>query len=288
MLESRRSPHAYAFGAYLAVMTAGLLAARSFPYLALYAVLLATMIWLHDRHRRQPTAKRFAQAQLFYPLAMNTTFPAMAGAVPAVRDIRYDDMLLALDERIFGISPNVWMESFVSPVATEIMSLCYLFFMPLLFFSLPRYFFWQKQLLGDFYRGLFSVYGFGFLGYLTVPAAGPHLAHPELFAIPLEGGAITALTQYMVAVGSNGVDVFPSLHCAASAYILGFAYRFRRGEFWWMLAPVVGLWVSTIYLRYHYFVDVFFGFALALACLAIVWRSRSHSSISGVQSCSSR
>ena len=34
--------------------------------------------------------------------------------------------------------------------------------------------------------------------------------------------------------------------------------RFRR-----LVVPVAILWISTIYLRYHYFVDVLAGFALA-------------------------
>jgi membrane-associated phospholipid phosphatase len=273
--------HAYAFGAYLAAMIGGLLAVRSLPYLALYLALLGMMIWLHQRHRITPTPQRFAHAQLFYPIALNTAFPAMGGAVPAIRIARYDDALLLLDQEIFGMSPNVWMEQFVTPQLTELMSLCYLFFMPLLYFSLIRYFFWRKALLAPFYRGLFSVYGIGFLGYLLVPAAGPYLAYPEMFGTPLEGGPITALTQAMVLAGSNRVDVFPSLHCAVSAYILGFAYRYRRNEFWWILAPVAGLWISTIYLRYHYFVDVIFGFALAIACLTIVWRDANPSSQTG-------
>jgi membrane-associated phospholipid phosphatase len=71
-------------------------------------------------------------------------------------------------------------------------------------------------------------------------------------------------------LGTNGADVFPSLHCAVSAFILGFDARhdpraFRR----WML-PVIGLWLSTIYLRFHYFVDVAAGFALAALALIVV------------------
>ncbi|OQX09459.1 MAG: hypothetical protein BWK76_22165 [Desulfobulbaceae bacterium A2] len=260
-------PHIWTFGAYLTAMSGGLLLARFYAYLGLYLSLLACLAWL--THRRQTVASPRSRVHhlLFFPCALNITFPAMADAIPAIRPFRYDDFLLALDQTLFAFNPNVWAERLVSPLLTEVMSLCYVLFMPLLYVSLIRYFFRQQHLLDTFYRGIFTVYGLGFLGYLTVPAAGPYLAHPELFITPLTGGPITRLTQAMVQVGSNRVDVFPSLHCAVSAYILCFAYRHHRREFWWLLLPVFGLWCSTIYLRYHYLIDVLCGFALA--CLAL-------------------
>ena len=44
---------------------------------------------------------------------------------------------------------------------------------------------------------------------------------------------------------------------------LVYAWRFLRPWFWALLPFVVGLWVSTIYLRHHYFVDLVAGWALA-------------------------
>jgi membrane-associated phospholipid phosphatase len=266
--------HTFAFGLYLAAMAATLLLAESWAYGGFYAALLGTLLWLTQRSAARPTPCNLAMDHAFYPLAMNGTFQAMAVAVPAVRGVRYDDALLALDKMLLGGSANVWAERFVSAPLTELMSACYLFFMPLLFFSLVRYFFRQKELLAPFYRGLFTLYGLGFLGYLLVPAAGPYLAFPGLFDVPLEGGPITRLNQAMVFAGSNRVDVFPSLHCAVSAYILGFSWRHHRRQFFWLLLPVAGLWSSTIYLRYHYLVDVVCGFALATFCLAISRRSQ--------------
>jgi membrane-associated phospholipid phosphatase len=58
------------------------------------------------------------------------------------------------------------------------------------------------------------------------------------------------------------VDVFPSLHCANSLYILLSDYEHKRWRFWAYLVPCVGLWASTLYLRYHYFIDVLCGLVL--------------------------
>lgn len=273
MTERTIGPHAAAFGTYLAMMTAGLMVARSLPYLALYAALLGLWAWLVSRRMTALTEQEVRRESFFYAVAMNITFQAMGGAIPAIRDVRYDSALFDIDLLLFQVSPNVWAEQFVTPLLTDVLSLCYLFFMPLLFVHLARYFFWRKALLGTFFQGLFTVYGIGFIGYLWVPAAGPYLTYPEIFSIPLVGGAITNITHTMVVLGSNRVDVFPSLHCAVSAYILGFSWRHHRREFWWLLLPVCGLWMSTIYLRYHYLIDVICGFALAILALTLTRRS---------------
>lgn len=275
-------PHATAFGAYLVLMTLGLLNAAAAHLLALYATLLALWFWLVARRIADPDVVAVRNECLFYAAAMNLTFQAMGGAIPAIREARYDHLLHDLDLAMLGVNPNVWMQQFATPTLTELLSLCYMFFMPLLFVNLVRYFFWHKPLLGTFYRGLFTVYGVGFIGYLLVPAAGPYLAFPEMFSVELTGGPITHFTKRMVEFGSNRVDVFPSLHCAVSAYILGFYWHYHRGHFWWLLVPVTGLWVSTIYLRYHYLVDVAFGFALALLAILLV-RPTTPAAITGVK-----
>jgi membrane-associated phospholipid phosphatase len=45
--------------------------------------------------------------------------------------------------------------------------------------------------------------------------------------------------------------------------------RWNRPRFWFCLLPCVGIWISTIYLRYHYFVDVLAGTAVAAIALYI-------------------
>jgi len=229
----------------------------------LFCPMLAGMAGLARKYSRQRSWGLLAAICVSLAVGMNVSYQAMAGAIPAVRSVRFDAQLLALDRLLIGETPSVWLERWISPPLTELMSACYLLLMPLLLVSLLRYFFRRRELLGEFYTGLFAVYGLGFLGYLLVPAAGPWLAYPELFNVKLSGGVITAFNQAMVEQGSNKVDVWPSLHVAVKLYILGFAGRHHRLEFWVLLLPIMGLWIATFYLRYHYFVDVLSGVALA-------------------------
>lgn len=265
MIELFELPLRY-FSAYvIAIAGAGIL--QMTAWALLFCAMLAVMVWLAKRHNRHPEWRRLAAVCAFLAIGMNVSYQSMAGAVPAVRTLRFDAELLALDRLLLGETPSVMLERLATPWLTELMSLCYILFMPLLFFSLLRYFFRRRELLGEFYSGLFTVYGLGFLGYLLVPAAGPWLTYPELFNLTLTGGPITTLNQAMVIHGSNRVDVWPSLHSAVSTFILGFAWRHHRREFRWILLPIAGLWFSTLYLRYHYFVDVMSGFALAAFAL---------------------
>ena len=102
-----------------------------------------------------------------------------------------------------------------------------------------------------------------------MPAAGPHLDpnFATLYTIPLEGWWFTRWNAGLVDSGSNQVDVFPSLHTAVTAFLMGFDWKHARGRFRLWIAPTIGLWFSTIYLRYHYATDVVAGFALAGAAL---------------------
>lgn len=277
MSELLKPPLRY-FTLYLAVI-AGMLIWRASAWALPFCGMLAAAAWLARRHAKRRTWNSLAAICAFLAAAMNVSYQAMAFAVPAARSVRFDAELLALDRLLLGETPSVLLQDWNGYWQTELMSVCYIFFMPLLFFSLLRYFLWRRDLLGEFYSGLFTVYGFGFLGYVLVPAAGPWLAYPELFCINLQGGVVARLNRLMVEQGSIRVDVWPSLHCAVSLYILGFAWRRSRREFWGLLAPALGLWLSTFYLHYHYFIDMACGFALAAFALFAAGRHASDFSI---------
>lgn len=87
-------------------------------------------------------------------------------------------------------------------------------------------------------------------------------------------GPVSRWNDALVRMGSTGVDVFPSLHVAVSLFILGFDFRHNKRRFWIFLIPCVGLWCSTLYLRYHYLIDVLCGVLLASWALWIANRCK--------------
>jgi len=198
-----------------------------------------------------------------YPVGLVAAYMNMGPALARAGAPLWDAELFRLDRLLTGTTPSLVLQPLVHPPLTDALSLCYGLFIPYLATSLIWYFFRELPVARRFFAVLVGLYSVGFLGYLLVPARGPYLALAHFFTVPLAGGWLTDANATLVAIGGNKVDVFPSLHCAASAFILAFDRRHSRGRFRLFLVPVAGLWISTVYLRYHYLVDLLAGFALA-------------------------
>ena len=274
--KPRVLPHELAFGLLFAltwvrlVCAAGFFARDSLLFLGLLVTAATLVVWC----RRNPDEARWRVRLWFYPLAMNLSYFALKTAAPAVHPQLEDAWLQRIDSILVGGNLSLRLEPLIHPVATEFMSLCYVLFFPCLFFSWIYYHRQELPLMKKFFIGFFTAYGLGLIGYTLLPALGPHLdaALATQFTVPLKGGYITGLNSSIVLQGCNGVDCFPSLHCAVSSYILFFDRQHRPWRFKLYLVPAVGLWFSTIYLRYHYFIDVLCGFALSALCLWIANR----------------
>ena len=106
----------------------------------------------------------------------------------------------------------------------------------------------------------------GYALYVVFPAAPPRLVLVYEFTKNLRGYPVGFSNLSAQAFSLLPVDsraAFPSLHAAASLVALVYAWRYLRWWFWVLLPFALGLWVSTIYLRHHYFVDLVAGWLLA-------------------------
>jgi membrane-associated phospholipid phosphatase len=215
----------------------------------------------------QESEARWRMRLLFYPVAMNLLYFLLGSAVPHIHPVLADPQLQAVDRWLFGGDAVLYLQRWTHPAATELLSLCYLWYLLYLFSSQIRYLVGDLGTLKAFYTGLFTIYAIGYLGYATLPALGPYLAMADRFSIPLTGGWLTHLTSQIVLAGSNRVDVFPSLHVANSVYILLFDYHHSPRRFRLSLLPCTGLIIATVYLRYHYLIDVLCGLGLSLLAL---------------------
>jgi hypothetical protein len=267
-------PHEIFFGVFLAVTwirlacAAGPAAPLSLMYLGCIIINLGVIMACF----RRSAGPWWRLRLLFYPLVMTVTYFTMAPVVALIHPGMVDGFLLSVDSRIIGGNLSLKLEPLVSRPLTEAMSLFYILFHPSLIFMLGWYFTRDLAELKKFYAGYFIIYGIGYLGYTFLPATGPVTAMADRFHVPLAGWYADRYNDWLYRVGCNHVDVFPSLHCATSAYFLFFDFTHHRKRFWFYLVPCVGLWLATIYLRYHYFVDVLAGFALVGAAFWILAR----------------
>jgi membrane-associated phospholipid phosphatase len=153
------------------------------------------------------------------------------------------------------------------------MVFCYLsyFFAPAI---LAACIYWsdRRQLFRDFLVSLCVTTLLGYTGYLLVPAVGPYLYQAALFPDRLPGGGLheaDSVIQTIDSLKGYARDCFPSLHTAHTTVVLVFAWRYSRLAFAVYLPIALGLYVSTIYLRMHYAIDVAAGFAVAALAVAI-------------------
>jgi membrane-associated phospholipid phosphatase len=257
-------PHEWCFDAYLAItwvrlaLVGGAALAWSFVFLGCLVGSVIVIRWA----AQNPTPWRWRIRLLYYPSAMGVTFYTMGTAVPLLGSHKFDTLLLSWDRALVGETPAVAWEKYLTPWLEDISMAGYIFFFIYLVAGPGYYCIRNVPLFRKCIVGLFVMYGIGFLGYTILPAGGPH--RWMTFETPLRGPWILDWTLKSVNDGSNRVDVFPSIHFAATFYLLIFDWQNHRRRFWWALLPCAILWFSTLYLRFHYFVDLVAGFMVTL------------------------
>ena len=186
------------------------------------------------------------------------------------------ETLLAMDIWLFGVEPCLWAEQFYSRARTEIFQGFYMSFV-LIAPAVPLRLLAQRR-FDDFRRAAFSIilcFYLGYLIYLLLPAAPPRLVLVSEFRKNLGGDPFLVSRLADGAFSLLPTDsraAFPSLHAAVSLLSLGLAWKFARGLLFVLIPMTLGLWVSTIYLRHHFFVDLLAGFLLAPAAYALAPR----------------
>jgi len=180
-----------------------------------------------------------------------------------------DPRLIQIDFIIFGVHPTLWMEQWIVPWLTDLMSLAYLsyYFIPVVLIVVL----YLKDRMMEFDRAMFVLafgYYVSFVGYILFPAVGPRYAMDHLYSVPLEGSFITDFVRDTLnALEHNKRDCMPSGHIQIVLIALYLAHRCERILFYVLLPIVCGLILSTIYLRYHYVIDLLVGVGLATGCM---------------------
>lgn len=192
--------------------------------------------------------------------------------LPVINPGSLDHELYALDLRLFGVEPAVWMDRFVTPTTTEWFAFFYFcYFFLLAAHVIPIVLGAKNQmLLGEFMLGMLIIVCLGHTGYLVVPGFGPYKAMPELFRNELPSGMWMDLVWSTVRSSGAMKDIFPSLHTAGPCFIAMFSWRNRQRlpfRYTWPLLAFFAINIigATMFLRWHYVIDVVAGFALASA-----------------------
>jgi membrane-associated phospholipid phosphatase len=192
--------------------------------------------------------------------------------LPLIRADQVDASLYALDLRLFGVEPAVWLQRYNTLGAVEYFAFFYFSYFAICIAYLVGVVFVGRlgRRAAEFTIGTMVVYLVGQLGYMAVPAYGPVVALKDAFAEPIHGGFFWSCVQRTVEAGGAMKDVFPSLHTAAPLWFALFAREQAKTDrrFVWPARVTfffsANIIFSTMFLRWHYVVDVIAGVALAL------------------------
>ena len=181
-----------------------------------------------------------------------------------------DQAVINLEQFLFGLQPTIWIQRFITPGLTEWMSFCYVFYVPVypLLSAIIYYKRGEREMENYlFYLGLAII--LCTTGSLFFPVAGPMRQIGHLYDVPLRGYFFTAVAEFI----RNHIHVpggaFPSIHCAAASIIGWVAYRYSRVTFYFLTPVILSLYISTVYGRFHYLIDVIAGIFVALLTMAL-------------------
>jgi membrane-associated phospholipid phosphatase len=193
-------------------------------------------------------------------------FTAYQGFIHHLVPHDFDALLHRLDLSLFRFDATVWLEKFNSRFLTEMLTICYFSYYLLPTLTAVLFYFVKSQnnsyirVRNLLLAMLIGWYG-AFILYSILPAAGPNIAFPQNYHLPLIGlSSFTGL--YLQSVESYlrtsfVRNTFPSMHFAILLIINYFSFSWSKKYFYFCTLPLaIGLATATLYLRQHYLIDL--------------------------------
>jgi membrane-associated phospholipid phosphatase len=202
----------------------------------------------------------------WYPLPyVASCYKEMALLIPAVRQGNADLWLARLDFHLWHAHPAVWLERLQTPPLTEFLQTIYTLFVPAVLL-IPALI-WRRRRYKDFqYLAFLIACGFlvSYVGYLVVPARGPRFFLRHFQHAPLQGlWLFRGMQALLDRLESAHYDCFPSGHTELTILAWWGSRLISRRLFWLYFAYTICIIFATVYLRYHYTVDVMAGAGVA-------------------------
>lgn len=202
--------------------------------------------------------------------------------VRPIHPIDYDALFISIDHWMFGVNPTQWLMQFAHPVVTEIFQISY--FSYYILFILLGVELYCTHTIEEFDHGAFLVvYGFylSYLGYFLLPAIGPRFTLHDFYSLnkDLPGLFFTPWMRDFINAGESisfsmqnaaehvQRDVFPSGHTQLTLIVVYLSYIYKLRTRWIITLIALLLIIGTVYLRYHYVIDIFGGIVFFLFSL---------------------
>jgi membrane-associated phospholipid phosphatase len=258
---------------FLALLTVITVIFRHVVDHAAYLILLYCGLFLAQAllivFRGKGRVMHWAYHLIFPTISILSIFDSLEYLVHAVNPQDIDPLLIRLDYLLFGAHPTVMMEKIMTPLLTDMLQLAYssYYFLPITLGAVLLINKDERSFDHSLYLIMLCFY-LSYAGYLLFPALGPRFTMNHLQHENLRGLFLTVPIQELLN-RLEGVkrDAFPSGHTGIALTVLVLSLRFEKRLFLLFLPFVTALIFSTVYLRYHYVVDVLAGIVLTALTL---------------------
>ncbi|HUI30892.1 MAG TPA: phosphatase PAP2 family protein [Candidatus Acidoferrales bacterium] len=224
---------------------------------------------------------RFAARWYTFPLIF-VTFKELYLMVHQINPHDLDYLLIRIDKAIFGADPTSLLDRIATPGLTEFLQICYSSFY-LLWIILGVDLLLNKNEKGFLFFLFVLMYGFytSYIGYVLVPAVGPRFTLynfaningelPGLYLTTFLRGVINSgesITNVAQAMMLAQRDCFPSGHTEMTIITIAIAMKYKAKSAMVITPLGLGVIFATVYMRYHYGIDVIAGAILAVFVLS--------------------
>lgn len=265
---------------FLAIVLAFfLLAIKKTPYkieapLAFLGLFLFLNLKVYLRSKNKFGRKQPLLSVIYPPLFMFGIFETFFMILSYFNSAQYDYLMVQMDRFLLGVDPTVWLQKWINPLTTDFFYLLYIFYFPMPYFIITWLF--RKKMfteLGETFFVLIFTYFGAYIMYFLVPVQGPRYFLENLHTLPLDGIFFAEHIRVIIDFFEpNKLDAFPSLHTAIVLTTLLICYK-RNKKMFHIFWPVsVGIMISLLYCRYHYFIDMIVGAAWSLFAYFIAVR----------------
>lgn len=204
--------------------------------------------------------------------------------INSLKPADWDLVFIKMDFAIFGVNPTQWAYRFANPFLTEFLQIVYIYYYPMIVvFGLELYL-WNRY--KEFKYTIFVLFFSFFLSYILYmffPANGPRFHLHEFYSVTtqLPGLFLTEPIRAFINFGESippGVpnpqdyvqrDAMPSLHTITAFLIMWLSWKFRSKSFYFYLPYFICMVCATVYLRYHYVVDILGGLLVCVFTIFI-------------------
>lgn len=204
--------------------------------------------------------------------------------IPIVNPQDYDNLLIDIDRLIFRMDITHVLYYIANPILTEFLQFCYMlhFFLPIII-GIELIMTDRRKTLAEYTNLIAFGFYFSYLLYFFLPAIGPRFTLHNFETINQELPGLLLTNFFRDAVNAGGAippgtpnpeiavnrDCMPSGHTMIALLNIIMALRYKVKLRFVVLVLGSGLIFSTLYMRYHYLIDVVAGIVCALFVLWI-------------------